>query len=1064
MSLSDISIKRPKTVMILSLILIALGFYEVRTIPIDTFPDMSLPYVLLTTTYSNASPEEVESKVTKPIESAMSGVSGLKKITSASSNGSSVVLMQFTQETNLDSATNMVRDRLGLVTGLLPTDASSPMIIQMDPALMPIMAVTLVGDKTPDQLLDIAENIVQPAFEQLDGVAQVYISGGRERAINIDVPLNKLEQYDLSLSQIKQMIAAQNWKADAGSVTDHNLEYSISSEGDFTNLEQMRNTVIATKSDEQGNMVQIKLGDIGTVTEGYKDATSYSYVNGQDGVNMAIQKQSGNNSLKIAQSIQTEMKTLETQLPANTHLVVAFNSTDMVQTSIDNVANSAITGAILAVLVILIFLRSLSSTLIISLTIPISLLVTLAIMAFTNHTVNMLSLAGLSLGVGMLVDNSIVILENIFVYKEKGAKPHIAARLGSNEMSRAIIASTLTSICVFLPLLLFRNSMDGLITIFEDLAFTVIISLTCSLVVALVLVPTLSSSIFKGSSMIGKQRSGLNGFIEKSFKGFEKVYSRVVKWALHHKILFLVVVLGLFAATIAKIPSLGFDLFPSQASTETTLTLEFVHGTDIDEINRISKDFESKLQKAIQGYTTISTTIGSNGNPFGGTVASSAQIQITIKNEEERVPGDMDMDTVTDKARELAKQYPQFSLTADTSSSSGFSNGSSSDIDITLKSNDFDRLTTESKKIAQLLETQGADIVTDVQNSIVAGNPQLNLIFDRDKMALLNLNTMSVANELKADMSGTTVGTYTEKGDDIDMILRLSGASDFHSYDLDDLTVTNSLGQKIPLTAFAHFEKATSPMSISRENQIRVAHITATKAGKLSLSEAALDVENLLTKNVITDESLSYSVGGNWETMQEGIDVFIRIILMAAILVFAVMASQFESFKDPFIILFTLPFALIGIIGMALIMKQAISLMTLVGGLVLVGIIVNNGIVLVDYTNLMRKRGRTLENAIVEAAQSRLRPVLMTTMTTVLALVPMAFFHKTGSELVEPIGQTVFGGLTFGTIMTLLIIPIIYYIFNIRGEKKQIKKANERKSKVALEFAQEEEEDTNEKN
>ena len=527
MSISDTGIKKPKTVLIFTLIFVALGLYTFNKLPIDLLPNLSLPYVMVVTNYENASPEEVEAKVTKTMEGTFSGITGLKTIQSSSTAGSSLITMEFSQSTNLDQATNMIRDRLSLIQEYLPSGVSSPMILQLDTSMMPIMAVSLTGNKSPDELLNIATDIVKPNLEQLDGVASANLSGGREKAIKIEVPLEKLEALNLSLSQISQVIAAQNWKSDAGVITDHGMSYSISSEGNFTSVEEIKNIVISTKTTDpnKGNVAisQVKLGDIANVYEGYKDATSYAYINGKSGVLLTIQKQSGTNSLQVAQKVKAELKDLTSILPDGSKIDVAFDTTQMITTSVSNVTSSAMYGIILAIIVILFFLRSISSTFIIALTIPISLIITFLIMYFTNHTINMMSLAGLTLGVGMLVDNSIVILENIYRYRDKGAKAHIAASLGSNEMRSAITSSTLTTICVYIPLLLFRDSMNGTIRIFEDLAFTVIIALSTSLIVALILVPTLSSSFFKGRHIKpGEKRRGFNGLVEKMFKSIEK--------------------------------------------------------------------------------------------------------------------------------------------------------------------------------------------------------------------------------------------------------------------------------------------------------------------------------------------------------------------------------------------------------------------------------------------------------------------------------------------------------------------------------------------------------------
>jgi HAE1 family hydrophobic/amphiphilic exporter-1 len=1059
MSISDTSIKKPKTVLIFTLILVALGLYTFKEIAVDLLPDISLPYVVVVTQYPNASPEEVESRVTKTMEGTFAGVTGIKKITSSSSEGNSTITLEFSQSTNLDQATNMIRDRLSLIDDYLPDDATSPMIIQMDSSLMPIMGVSVTGNKTSDELLDIATDIVEPGLEQLDGVASASVRGGREKAIKIEVPLGKLETLGLSLTQMAGIIGAQNWKSDAGIVTDHGMNYTISSEGTFQNIEEIKNTIVSTKTDSQtGTVSQIKLGDIANVYEGYKDSISYAYINGEPGIILALQKQSGTNSLQVVNTIKAKMVSLNKILPDGVKLKEAFNTTDSIGSSISNVTSSAIIGALLAVIVILIFLRSFSSTLTISLTIPISLIVTLLIMRFTNHTINMMSLAGLTLGVGMLVDNSIVILENIFSYREKGAKPHIAAALGANEMRSAITSSTLTTICVFIPLLLFRDSMNGVITIFEDLAFTVIVSLLTSLLVALILVPTLSSSIFKGRvKRVGEKQNGIIAGVETVFVVVEKNYARFIRWCLHHKALFVSVIIALLIASVIQLPRLGFIFIPETDQTSITTTLQFPHGTDLEIIDMRTKEIESVVAQKVKGYKTISTQIdgGTIMAVFFGGGGSSATLDITLKDASERVGDDMTANQAIAAIDSISNNYTGIDITTETSSSGVSLAGTSSDIDITLRCDDFERLTKVSNQIVELLKTQGSELVTNVSNSIKDGNPQLSLVFDKNAMNLNYINSMSVAQELKADLSGTVVGRYTQKGDDIDIVLSLSNIDRFHKFNLDQITVTNAIGQKIPLSAFSHFEETTSAMAINREDQGRVAHITAKNAGNRSINELNASVSQLLYKNVPTDEDLSFTVGGSWDSMKEGIDVFIKIILMAAILVFAVMASQFESFKDPFIVIFTLPLALIGIALILTLMHSVISIMTLVGSLVLVGIIVNNGIVLVDYTNLLRKRGYNLEDACTEAAHTRLRPILMTTLTTVLALVPMTFFPGEGSQLIQPIGQVIFGGLSFGTLMTLTMMPIIYFIFNMKSEKNKIKKvvANKTKNIITLDDA-----------
>ena len=545
--------------------------------------------------------------------------------------------------------------------------------------------------------------------------------------------------------------------------------------------------------------------------------------------------------------------------------------------------------------------------------------------------------------------------------------------------------------------------------------------------------------------------------MKRCLSQLKRGYSNFIRWCLHHKILFIFIILSLFGLSIYQIPKLGFIFIPETDQTSVVTDLEFPHGTSLAEIDSQTKVFEQMLEDKLPGVLTISTSIGGSGiaAAMSGSNSSTAELTITLKDAAQRTIGDLDAKEAEKVILKLGEEYPGINVTTSVQSAMGMQGMGSSAVDVTLKCNDFDRLKAVSNQIVKLLENEGTGFVYDVSNSIVEGNPQLSIVYDRAALDLNHLTTMGVANELKANLNGQIVGRYTDKGNDIDMVISLTDVDNYHRINLDQMTVTNMLGQKVPLSAVAHLEESVSPMSISREDQARVAHITAKQVAGLSSNEVNKQVTALLTNNINTDESLTFSVGGEWEQMQEGIEIFSLIILMASILVFGVMASQFESFKDPFIVIFTLPMALIGIVGILTLMNSTISLMTLVGALVLVGVIVNNGIVLVDYTNLLRKRGRNLEDACVEAAQTRLRPVMMTTLTTVLALVPMSFFPQEGSQLIQPIGQVVFGGLTFGTLMTLTMMPIIYYIFNARNEKKKVKLLAKRKEQSKLIIEQE---------
>ena len=1015
MSLSKTAVNKPVTILIIFIILAALSVYSTMRLPIDMLPDMELPYIAIITQYENAGPEEVERSISRRIESVLSGISGLKTLSSQSSTGSSTVFLELNQGTDLNEAMAEVRDNLDIIKGFLPEEAESPIIIKMDPSMIPIMSFVITGNRTPEELYDYAEDVIQPRLEQIDGVASANIIGGREKAIIINIPRDRLQAYSLTINQISQMIAAQNIQASGGTIDEGDTEYSIETSGQFTSVEDVKNTVISYKTevDGTGNTLvrKILLRDIADVYDGYKDVSSLAYWNGEPCVMLSIQKQSGKNSV------------------------------------ISNILDSVIQGAVLAVIILFIFLRSIKSTIIIGVAIPLSLIITLGIMYFTGFTLNLMTLAGLSLGVGMLVDNSIVILENIYSYRAKGAKPTVAAVLGSQEMLLAIVASTLTTVCVFLPLIMYGNDLGIVGQLFSGLTFTVVFCLMCSLIVAIVFVPVLSSKYLKLENIANRRRSGLLGTIDNAmtrfFDGMDNGYASGVRFVLKHKLIIAIILGLMFIGSIIMIPVIGFILTPDQESNSVRIDLEMPKGTRLEATDAVIREFDALVRESIVGLKSTTISVGSSGM-MGSSSGNTASLTINVWPSDEREPGWDGGNEAEAKARALFDRFPGADFTVGASS-----NGmSGNDIDVLLKSNNLDNLRAVATQIRDLMQGEElSQYITDVQMDLEDGLPQVQLVIDRARMYDLGVTIATVSSELNGNINGQIASTYQdEDGDDIDIVVRLPEEDRARIADIEQIFVTNSAGQRIPLSSFAHYEETTSPVTINREDQTRAVHITAKQVNKNrdSTDFVQRQVDNAIRANVILGDDMTLSYAGNIEDLNNMKETFIVIIIMAIALVFAVMASQFESFIDPFIILFTIPLSLIGVISVYLIMGNPLNVMTAVGMLILVGIIVNNGIVLVDYTNLLRKRGLELREACIEACRNRLRPILMTTLTTVLGLIPMAFFPGEGSEMTQPIGQTVLGGLTFGTTMTLFFMPIVYYAFNRARERLAARKAKRR--------------------
>lgn len=1039
MSLVKSVVAKPTTVLILFIVVFSLCLYSALSLPLDLFPDMEIPYLLVNTSYANADPEEVERSVTRLLESAVSSVTGIKKVTSTSSTGQSSVMLEMNYGVNLDSAAIDLRDRIDMVKQALPEEAGAPVIIKMDPSMLPIMSFMLIGKRSAEELRQIAEDIVTPRLEQIDGVASVNISGGRTKAIIVEVPRDRLEAYGLTITQIAQMISTQNVQGSGGTITEGDYNYSITTSGDYNSIDDIKKTVISYKASTptsygaQGTLQKILLRDIADVYEGYKTQTSLAYFNGESGVSLSIQKQSGKNSVETAKKAREQMARLKESLPSDVQIVETSNATDIIEHSLNQVFSSAVQGALLAVLVLFVFLRSVRSTIIIGLTIPVSLVITLGLVYFAGFTLNIMTLAGLTLGVGMLVDNSIVILENIYSYRERGTKLTVSAILGSQEMVLSIVSSTLTTICVFLPLIMYQNKLGMIGQVFEGLTFTVVFSLLCSLVVAIILVPVLASRYIKIGTGVHNHKIALFKLIDdgagKFFDMLDNAYAKAVRAVVRHRRISVLVIFALFVGACCLIPRLGFIYMPTQQADSVSVNLTMPQGTRLEVTEGVIVQMEHIARQEINGIRACSITVGGSAGS-----ENSASLTIVLPPYSERTDTEA---SVKQKLRRHFADFPgaEFSFGESMMSLSG------SGVDVIIKSDDLDKARKTASAVQNVLLTKASHVVSEPSCDLQDGLPQVKIIIDREKLYTLGLNIYSVNNEIKANISGVTATKLRNSGAETDVVVMLNSKDKAKLQDLDNIFVNNSSGARIPLSSFAHYQETTSPLSIKRENQTRTLHVTASPLPGLSLGDVQASVEKIISENVPHEENVRIEYGGDYQTTKDNFIQFVIIIFMAAVLVFAVMASLFESFIDPFIILFTIPLSLIGIVAIYFVMQAQLNLITAVGLLILVGIIVNNGIVLVDYTNLLRERGYSLEEACVEAAKNRLRPILMTTLTTVLALVPMAFFPGEGSEMVQPIGLTVFGGLSFGTLMTLFLMPTLYFIINNKRLKRAQKKA-----------------------
>jgi HAE1 family hydrophobic/amphiphilic exporter-1 len=1040
MKITDLSIKRPVTVIVVCLALAVLGLFSLGRLPIDMIPDISFPVIVIFSQYPGVSPEEVEENLTKTIENAAASASRIEKITSTSSEGNSIVVVQYQWGTDLAEASNDLRERLDLIRDYLPDEATQPVLFKFDPSMTPVMILSVEGRRDQESLRYIAENTVKTNLEQIDGVASVAVSGGLQRQINVDLNRTLLASFGLSIDQVVNTLRAESLNVTGGDVTEGARKYSLRTIGKLATLDEIRAVVVGNK-----NGKPVYLDSVASVYNGHVDEESEVLIDRSPAIILRVQKQSGTNTVQVANRVKERIAGLMRSLPADIRLVEVFSPSKFIKEAISSVWQAALLGGFLAILILFLFLRNIPTTLIIGVSIPLSIIITIIAMYFFNLTLNVLSLGGLALGIGMLVDNSIVIIENIFRYRESGTKPGEAAKHGTLEMTNAIMASTLTTVAVFLPLVLFIRGLAR--ELFRDLAFTVTFSLLASLVVALTVVPMLSSRI-RQVKVKQKSNTLLNVEEELTARGpvmrfIDRLYGGMLAWSLRHRILVLAGILALFAASLAMIPRLGVELIPQTDQGDINMNISTAIGSDLDTtraaVDRIYKIIEDNVPERKSALIQV----GATGMFFGNVSSNSASIRLALKDRRERSRSDQQ---ITAALRPLLAKVPGTTVRF----YSGFgpmSSGMTGGLTISVRGYDLEQGKALAEKVKKVMDS--VNTVVDAQISREEGLPEYRIRVDRNRAAQYGLTAAQLGTTIKRAFGGESVAKMLVQGDEVDVRVRFRPEDRVSSRDIDRLSIATPLGVNIPLSDLLAVDKGYGPVNIERDNQQRVININAQVLGDVRSAVARIKAG---VDKLAIPEGFTIIYGGTWEDIQKTIRDLVLVLALSIILVYFIMAAQFESFRDPFIILFTLPTTFVGVIWIHLATGAIFSAFSGIGVLVLVGIVVNNGIILVDYTNMLRKRDYELDRAVLAAGRTRLRPILMTVLTTILGLVPMAVLQGSGSELNRGLGLTVIGGLSVSTFFTLFFVPVLYHLFEARRAKRIVlrRKAAEAELEEAL--------------
>lgn len=1025
MKIVETSVKRPIGVLMIVIAVLALGFVSLRNLAVDLFPNIELPIAAVATSYSGASPEEIEKLITQPIESSLSSLQGIDLISSQSQAGSSIVILQFKNGTNMDNALIEVRERIDQIKSFLPDNAGDPAVLRFDPSQLPVMTLGLSG-ASPERLQSIAEDTIVPFLERQNGVASVGVQGGKTREIWVELDQAKLSRYGLSAAQVLSALQAENRSTPAGTVQRGDGEMQLTVKGEFTNLNDIRNTLVHLPA---GGTV--KVGDVAVVKDTFAKETAGTIVNGAQALILNVQKQSDANTVSVAQEVNKALEELRSQLPEGVELSMLLDTSEFITMSIDSVIDNLISGSFLAAAVLLLFLRSVRTTLVIAISIPISVISTFTLMYFTGETLNIISMGGLALGVGMMVDSSIVILENIYSYRQRGLPMKQAAVKGAIEFGPAVIASALTQVVVFVPMLFVKGLAAD---IFMPMALTITFSQFASLAAALTIVPMLSAQIIPPLKPNEKVRMA---WFDKGFNALVSVYKKLLEKAVRFRKTTVFASLALFVGSCSLIPFIGMEFLPAGDQGQIEISIETPAGTPLEELRDLTIQVSELLEPYEDIIETSYATIGSSS--FGGSNSTSLMTVVLVSSTERDISTTEVVQDLDRKVRNIAGAEINISEL-----SHGFSTGSP--IQIALNGPEQEVLHELADQVIWTLSN--IDGIFNPTKSADEGNMELHLTVDREKAAFYGLTYQQILSQVQMSMEGATATRYREGGSeyDVKVILPEEDRNDLSA--LSQLKLSTPAGKTVLLSSVAELREVKGPVMIQRENNQRQINVTSDIVGR-DLGSVSADVQAALSRMNFPD-GYSYSIGGQTTDMMESFIDLGMALIFSIVLVYIVLAVQFESMAFPFVVMFAVPPTLIGVLFGLFVTNTAFGVTAMIGCIILAGVVVNNSIILVDYTNILRREhGMDRMEAVMTAAPSRVRPIMMTMLTTVLAMIPLALGIGEGAEMQQPLAIVVVFGLTFSTFITLVLVPVMYLY--VDGFARRMKKLFRRNAPVSEE-------------
>lgn len=1036
MSIYNTAVNKPISTLMVFLAILVLGVASYLQLPVDQLPKMDPPYLTVMATYPGANASDIEENVTKILEDQLNSVDDLKELTSTSYDNLAVISLEFEWEANLDEASNDVRDAVDKAMQDLPDDIDRPTIMRFNTSMIPILTYAVTAKESYSGINKILDDKVVTRLNRVDGVAAVTITGAPERVVYVDLDPNKLDAYNLTLEQIGNKILAENIDVSAGSVKMGNMDYSMRVEGEFEESDQIKNIVIGRTEDKA-----IFLRDVATVRDTLQDITLEQTVNRGRGCVLMISKQTDANAVAVAEEAKAELELAMKELPSDIHFQIISDNSDFIIKAIDNLQESLLYALLFVVLIVFLFLGRWRATFIIALTIPISLIVAFIYLYATGESLNVISLSSLSIAIGMVVDDAIVVLENVTKHIDRGSRPREAAIYGTNEVWLSVIVTTLVTIAVFFPLTLV-SGMTGIL--FKQLGWIVCITICTSTITAISLTPMLCSQLMKIQNKTPQPgKFSFYLFVTKRLNALDAGYEKLIRWVLCHKAMTICTMAFLFLGSCGLSRYIQTDFMPQNDQGTMNVYAKMQSGQRVEVTKQIAFDIDSVIRAEVPEISIINLSYGSeeeasNASLMNSTGSNILNMRIRITDLKER---DRSVFVIADQIRDILKRFPD--VLQYTVSTGGMGGSMGNTVDIEIMGHDFNTTTNLAQTIAQQAhQIPGAE---DIKISRDEDKAELQIALNPDKLARHALTTSQVGSFLRNNIYGFRNSKYKEDGEEYDIIVRLEEKYRSSLTSVENMLITDGYGQKVRLKELGEIKEYFSPPNIERKSKQRLLKVSITPAAGVPMGEIALQTQQIIDNLKDVPSDVSLYVGGNYEDQQESFSSLIMLLLLSLMLVYIVMAAQFESFKMPFIIMMAIPFAFTGVVLALLMTNTPLSIVAALGAVMLVGIVTKNGIVLIDFINLMRERGVPLYEAIARSCHSRLRPVLMTSLTTILGMVPMALSTGEGSETWRPMGIAVIGGMVFSTIITMIIVPAIYASMDRSGSRNK-------KAKLAKQF------------